>query len=198
MARKKIDAQEVARIKAQLGDVLDMQGNKAGIDDEFVEQVEFEARNRKYKVAVLTNAYSTADVISFDAESQADDLATKKSEARKMLDELVEDYPVDYDTESRDIKRLIKRVHEVSAAVPQSDRTADPVEAFRRQAKFLMIGAIAWNVPDIELSEQGLLDGDYRVTSAAVTAIMSALNPTSTVATEPENQPENGSGDAKI
>ena len=55
----------------------------------------------------------------------------------------------------------------------QSKKEADgdyDEASIRATAEFLLIGALGWNVPDIALTQDGLLDGDYRVATAAANA----------------------------
>lgn len=194
---KKISKEQLESIKANLGAVTDLQGNEVPVGDEFIETVEFEARGRKYQVAVQTNAYSTADVMGFqDAQEKAAKISMR-SEARELVERLVEDFPLTFETDSREVKRLVKSVHKLVELLPANEQAETQLDGFKRQAGFILIGALAWNVPDIDLTQDGLIGGDFRVVSEAAGAIMKALNPTSTEATDPENQKEATPSDDK-
>lgn len=152
----------------KLGPVKDKKGNDVTNVAEPV-IVDFEARDLVFRVAVDITAYSVAEVLKYQRRLGEQEDGKTRNKAREELAKVI--------AESTD-RPLIDKLTEIQTLLPEFE-AGDSESDFKEQCRFLLIGAKAWNVPHIELTEEGLLKGEFDLVMSAVKAISATINPTS-------------------
>lgn len=179
--------------RAKLAPVKDLDG-QAVQDDEtsYLIPVDFTVTERKRQYQVLVNTAGISVLDYFTWQHSHNQLAKQNAsrEASELIGEALKPFtaqtgdgasdPVDA-IEDRPTRRALLALRKLAGLVPAIEQPDENLsrEDFLSNVTLMMKGALVWNVPDIELTEEGLLNGDINVVMAATGAMMEAIRPTS-------------------